>query len=308
VYNRQNEEPFVSVPRMALRALHSEALTFMLLREGSEQLLTALHDELVRKILETWNSRQGPRFDHYVPWMDMLPDGDVLIEHPALHAHYRPGALLTDHGQLRDIQDYLNGRREFIDEFTVNGLGVFRILTDDGTHLLEKQEHYEESHRILQSSDPFLASLFERLIHLVVPMDAGGDKLYLSSDLARGALFLSLPPGSAWTLALNLAHELGHQALMILNSADRLISDPRELVYSGVRKTERPALQSLHAAVALGYMILFSEGTKANQRQALEILPIHRRDLADTLSDISAKCELTPVGQEIFADLQALLT
>jgi HEXXH motif-containing protein len=73
-----------------------------------------------------------------------------------------------------------------------------------------------------------------------------------------GAIFTSVEyqfPYPDLSLNVSFAHELGHQALTIYQHSGDMLFGSDAWVYSGVRKTERPIVSALHAAVALAYMI-----------------------------------------------------
>lgn len=56
-------------------------------------------------------------------------------------------------------------------------------------------------------------------------------------------------------LATALIHETGHHALFIESARVRLINEPGKILYSPLRKENRPAIGVLHASVALYRMI-----------------------------------------------------
>lgn len=90
----------------------------------------------------------------------------------------------------------------------------------------------------------------------------------------KGAVFLSLPYDKTHRkieLALNIVHELGHQALMIYQDIDEIIPEGlQKHVYSAVRKTTRPAILSFHALVAIYYMIVFVKQSLKVQTNSFE--------------------------------------
>src|SRR5690606_27268990 len=95
---------------------------------------------------------------------------------------------------------------------------------------------------------------------------AGG--VGFSSIRSRGAIYLSVPKLEDFyylELAINLSHELGHQALMIYQGADSILNGDLEFpVYSAIRKTNRPAIMAFHAVTALSYMVLFISDLLSN--------------------------------------------
>jgi HEXXH motif-containing protein len=107
-----------------------------------------------------------------------------------------------------------------------------------------------------------------------------------------------------------MSHELGHQILHVYQSCDPLFeSDNFAPVYSGVRKTDRPAILSLHAAVALGFMITAFESFGSGgisisdpDKYVAGRLNELRTDLVHTLVSLR-KTRMTTLGRELVQEL-----
>lgn len=110
---------------------------------------------------------------------------------------------------------------------------------------------------------PELASLLRVTVRSFVPLTGANlrkDGSGKSCHWLKGAIFLSLPQDRRYSeleLALNIVHELGHQVLMIYQDADSIMTDLYKPVFSSIRKTERPAIMSFHALVAIYFMLFF---------------------------------------------------
>lgn len=136
-----------------------------------------------------------------------------------------------------------------------------------------------------------------------------------SNHHVRGAVFLSLPMNSdtsRFELALNLVHECGHQALMIYQcSDDILLEDLRTPVYSIIRKTERPAILSFHAAIATAFMLewlseaMHSISHLVPEELALLRFQMLKQDLELSLSSFVGR-RFTPFGQIMLEELRSL--
>jgi HEXXH motif-containing protein len=133
-----------------------------------------------------------------------------------------------------------------------------------------------------------------------------------SNHESIGAIYLSIPEVECSTLqlAINIAHEVGHQALMIFQTSDSIIV-PEQLsrnVYSCVRKVDRPAIQSFHALVALVYMRDFLKGINLQNKSKLEIDYI-KTELIDYECKLKAnvwdfkKISFTEIGSKIYSDI-----
>lgn len=137
----------------------------------------------------------------------------------------------------------------------------------------------------------------------------------LSSRKYRKGIFLSLPETSdisQFELALNLAHETGHQALMTYQEFDKIIKDSHDkLIYSVVRETKRPAILSFHAMVAVMFMLDFIVTFEKRLGNMVEenYLKTRKRDLqnqlAVALKDLRS-LDLTNVGEQILREALAL--
>ena len=242
--------------------------------------------------------------------MSCLPRPDEsMIDHPALSAHYQPGALVNSDEQLQEINDYL--RLPQADRIAFD---IFKNLDQDqAQHPIAQTtvedgitEIFAQAKQSVVESDPLFRNLFDLLVHVVIPLRAAESKMNESLDLARGAVFISFYlPLDEWEIKLGLAHEFGHQALMILNSADTLIrSDISAPVFSGVRLIDRPAVQSLHAATALAFMSLFSR--TQNDDIGRERTRALVTQLQKTLASLRKNCVMTEVGEGILEDYQRL--
>lgn len=281
----------------------------MILRAGA-YLLGELHDELAKKTLVLWNSRSPKNYDQYVPWMSCVPRADdMIVDHPALSDSHKSGALVYQTEQLRNINEYLQ-----LSQADRIAFDLFKNMkAEEAKHPIAKEvvdenvlEAFVSAKDAVIKSSPLFETLFDRLVHAVIPLRVSESQLNGSSDLARGAIFISFFASlNQWNLQLDLAHEFGHQALMILNSADPLIdSDIATPVYSGVRMTNRPAIQSLHAATALAFMILFTlEKTESVARQETVSMV---QELDRTIAALRKNCVMTELGNAILDDYQQL--
>jgi HEXXH motif-containing protein len=117
-------------------------------------------------------------------------------------------------------------------------------------------------------------------------------------------------------LAVDLAHELGHQALMLYQLTDKILATPHDApVYSSVRRTDRPAIFALHACVAAAYMIetciaierspVSSQAEQEFARNSISEIATHQRVGLDSLRKES---KFTQIGQLIFDELESQLT
>lgn len=194
----------------------------------------------------------------------------------------------------------------------------FRIVD---SHLSSKHsDAIQNSIGLLRDSSDSLAKRFDQLVLRVIPIEGRNGEMVrpmgsgMSVHWNLGCLFLCPPIHFAdqpLEFAVNLAHELGHQSLMIYQHSDNIIAgDVDRPVFSAIRRTHRPAILSFHAAVALGsmseFLISYLSGSSSLHRDYAA------RRLREISSDLSIaitsfkNVALTELGAEIKAELVAI--
>ncbi len=136
----------------------------------------------------------------------------------------------------------------------------------------------------------------------------------LSTHDYVGGIFSELPvpfPHEDIETAINLSHEIGHQALMVYQRCDRIIhGDLYTPVYSPIRETMRPAIMSIHANVASLYIVHFLEGLLSSKNLTLSQSNYASRRLVENKNKLSlgVSClsilNFTPVGKKIISELK----
>jgi HEXXH motif-containing protein len=282
----------------------------MILRTGSADLISDLSDELAAKTLQIWNSQYLGIFDHYVPWMCVLPTSSALSSNPTLHHRYEPGQLLTSASALSDLDIFLHHGEGITLErnLAMNLPASYSIAVDIEQRQPWANEKYQSAVSLVVTSHPYFNQAFQKLVQVTVPIYLGRRNVSMSSDLARGAVFIEFNElDTPWDIAVSMAHEFGHQALMVLNSVDPLInSDIDEPVFSGVRMTERPAIQSLHAAAALAFMLLFATSCKTGIPENLLFADSLQSQLKLNIVALESRCEFSELGQSVIDDFSAM--
>jgi HEXXH motif-containing protein len=130
----------------------------------------------------------------------------------------------------------------------------------------ESKKEYSRALSILNEVCPWQYELFKNIISQICPITHSGKERFdggASDYKLIGMIFTGVKPhpNHILSLAISLSHELGHNTFMLYQAGQYPVQeiDFKKEVYSGVRKKNRPALASLHACVALGYMISFCE-------------------------------------------------
>ena len=141
---------------------------------------------------------------------------------------------------------------------------------------------------------------------------AGTDYYFL------GLMFMSLRPKTKFIVyeqVFALAHELGHTVLYYLQAGKNPIAEDSfgEWIYSGIRKTKRPSYASLHAAMALGYMVVVSRALQEDETLSAEEHQFLSRKTDEFSSNLEMglkaipNIQLTDLGDMIVKELHSFL-
>lgn len=280
---------------------------------GHESLTTI--DSLVKAFRKSTLSRVPGEFKNYYPWMDAYEEHKntkLFVKHQVL------GPLLIDSFILNEIESVYREND--------NPLGLmlpeeksFRISRFVSDENLQK---YVDGFELFSSTGEYWRGLYSTLCQFIVPIYSTRQNVRtggvgFSSLRARGTIFLSLPSDvnlNQIHLAINLAHELGHQTLMIFQGADSILKgELTRPLYSVIRKTMRPAINSFHAVVAAAFMLKFVSDILLGNR----LLPAeriycenYRGELIECLSQGIETCnqlQFTPIGQKLLCECKDLL-
>lgn len=281
----------------------------MFATEESAQFVVALDEELKSKTIEAARFR-GFRPNRYTPWLCCLPDSDA-VDIDFLKSAESTQGIATSPEFLASLMSYLkspSGLRVSMLNHLPEETSVYYNAKVERPEL---EEVFQDVVRLVCRASPLFCLTLDNLVQVVVPLFTDGPRprFCFSSHEARSAIFLSIPPRSPTTrieLAFDLVHEMGHQALMRFQSADPLMtSDFDTPIFSGVRRTPRPAIHSYHAAAAIAYMLAFIEGGEGlleNTEEEVfleEQCSLLRTGLQNSLEQLNANCEFTTTGRRI---------
>jgi len=293
------------------------------LGSASVRRIAAIADRFRQLLLDEYRRERNVQECRYLPWMAVRSRRDALS--PLItRTCVLPNALrLVDNAHnLELLADALRDKEHAVAAIVPQDIGV-EVLTD--TSLLAGwAEKLQEAEATLNLVVPWMGALCRHILQFVVPirhqLDGHPKKRGFSTPLCYGAIFLTFEdriqsePWSVIELAIDLAHELGHHVLHTYQTADRIISsDLTAPVYSGIKRTTRPAIMSLHASMALAYMLI---AACCLQKRCLDRLMSARlskiiEDYATqqyhALSEIRAHCTFTALGKHILHDLQETL-
>lgn len=292
----------------------------LLVGQKAPETISALNTSLRSKTVSVASGLERRDFLRYVPWLCIRPVLPGNFEDPELmDIPLKKGALLNDEEVLERVSAFLNGQAKSIVDPIPADSGRrerFQVYTDIRATFPQSAALFRDGRSLLFRSSRLLSQMYNELIDTVVPLKRDC-QTGVSSHLARGALLIALFEGyEVFDLALELAHETGHQALMVLQSTDDLIASPHDQpIYSGVRKSLRPAIQCLHASAALAYMIRFSTDLRAANSDEICGRYIERAEaqirtdseaLEATLVELARSCEFTRLGSHLIAELATI--
>lgn len=227
---------------------------------GGAERLGHLSRRLFEKTVQARRAR-GDEVRSYLPWFSCDDFADQIRISTVMTSSDR---ILKEPSILRKMRRvYWGSKAQPLGGVSIpsKSMSIDVRATDRDLSTLER------AIELVRSTDESWSARFSSLVQAIIPLKGLGKNVReggvgFSTQFAKGAIFLSIPKQAnfrAVELSINLAHEMGHQALMVYQSADRIVSgDLAQPVYSGVRKTNRPAIQSFHALVALIYMVEYT--------------------------------------------------
>lgn len=268
------------------------------------QKIALLNDRFKSVCLDRINNEKTAVYHTYTPFMSLgegrehLPQ--ILLSQKTL--------LVKDNEYLKHLSDfYTPPASKYID-----GKNTVEFGFDNS-----KEDIFESSLNFFTSSNSFVVDIFQTIVKNIIPMktidsEVRKEGVGNSNRESIGALYLSAPTAEPrrLQLAINIAHEVGHQALMLYQTSDSIIKadELTRNVYSAVRKTERPAIQSFHALVALVYMRDFVASIDLSKLSDIEREFIETQNkrytewLKENICEFK-KINFTDIGEMIYSEL-----
>lgn len=274
--------------------------------------------------LEYVSEQFNVKFERYSPWMSYF---SAVAVNQVDHTNF--SFTRGTQELFQDTTIVLNDSKKLllINRHLTEPSGRIKLTEGDPEFSASIDHHFERksefSRRLdqglqaLKDSSPLISRYVESFFLQAVPvrplvahMNA---RCLFSSHLVKGAIFIHYPdfrnvPASID--AIDLFHEIGHQVLIYYLTADPLIAKGHDkLAFSGARGTLRPALRSLHSAVALTYMSVAAFSLKSASKNAEEIQQIekltgqYQHALKKNLDSLMEVVSLTPLGYSICEEM-----
>lgn len=269
-------------------------------------------DEKTRKMAEELDDRSYP---NYSPWLCIRPLlNEPILSEELINYKFTPGQLITDHRYLSCVNNFIYGQGKTIMEGMPVSPAEWPVMLDIEAHRPDAIAAFHEGRALIRSS-PFLEKLYPTLIKFVIPQDRSKPSGF-DSGLARGVVFRTFPRGRTGLLAgFQLAHAMGHQAAIYLQSADPLIepSNIQKLIHYEVRNDKRTAYHAIVSAIAISYMCILREaiyGIGSRPLIADDHIAGYGEDLSEALKkavrSIRQGASLTTIGAKILDELDEL--
>ena len=210
-----------------------------------------------------------------------------------------------NHIFLRNMRDYLESK-EFLSKVS-NELDAIAICAEPSSRQID---HIEGAISLLKEISPELYSVFTSLISMIVPI-----KYVKYSDRGSafscfdcfGSIFFNVEffqETDRIEVMLAIVHECAHHVLMLYQHCDPIIESTKDVpIYSPVRKTDRPAIQSFHAMFSLTYMIevitlALGSLSKSFNASLLSVkLSDYLENQVKTYDELLEKCDFTSFGE-----------
>lgn len=272
------------------------------------------------KSLKNANEKLGRSYQNFQAWMST----DIHLEHfskfnfsPVQKSFHLSGEELA----LRQ-KAFQMGKRSNIERVNPKQSAGMILLNKNDPEFEKFNKLAAETKSIISRCDFSWNARLHLLIHELLPftnrlfpntlLDNGSG---LSTLFYRHGVFLSTPVESevqTFEFCLNLAHEMGHQALMIYEQFDDIVKhDHTELCYSVIRRTERPVIQSFHALIATAYMVelIFCAENSLKEVCSSKYVKMRFEELRDNMRTALGEFDhinFTKFGKQIFLECKSL--
>lgn len=285
------------------------AVEHLIVGEAAPGTIGMLSQRLRRATLAAARAADKHHYAAYSPWLCVRPRiATSLVGETLIKARYRRHRIVTRQPYMHLVSEFL--ARHFAGELStlIGSSEDWALCQDVETERPDYVPTLDGIIDALRRRSPFFDAVFPSLIELIVPLREPRPRGW-SLQAARGVIFLGFPPGYSRTdLTLDVVHELGHQALGLIQSIDPIFtSDFMAPIYSEVRHVERPAIQSFHAAAAIAFMHRYLvDIDRPDHIHPDFTVPMHVA-LGRTIATLRAKATLTPIGGRLLDEFESLL-
>ena len=198
-----------------------------------------------------------------------------------------------------------------------------RVLTDIELRFSDAGQLVEDALAVLGDRNPWISNLLSKMMCWIIPIYHEKNGRPFRRGFSHidylGVLFTTFierrnqaPALRKLILAVDIAHELGHQVLMLYQLSDKIILSPLDApVYSSVRKATRPAILSLHACIAAAYMMEVCASTLAAPMASALEREFAKNSIYELsyhqevgLNSLEKACQFSIIGNRIMMELK----
>ncbi|WP_186645650.1 hypothetical protein [Fluviispira vulneris] len=280
-----------------------------------------LKSKLDNKQVEIVNQFSPIMHSEYQPWMCMQECYPYFINE---NDRFNETLVVNDLVLLNKIQDKFINTINCSDRvLKSNTYFYWQIETIDKDYIdkffCETQQVLEiiyKTHFLFEKYILLIINLIYPLKRTIAAKMTGAG---LSTHFFRGGVFLIPPEKSEFfeeEYAINIVHELAHQVYFLYQNADPIFkTESNLLVYSVIKKVERPIALSFHALVATYFMYIYSyyffknKNFKSNNKKIFIINK--NNDLKRNLEiglNVFKNIEFTELGELILQEMNSALS
>ncbi len=284
-------------------------MTALLIGPVIDDAVATLNQKLRANTTEFAQRQLGRIIPRYSPWLCFVPLTGAISPTLINFTPTRRGELALDEDFLATAADFLSREgRAAIDELP----GDAAVWLPNANNI---SAAFDGAAAVIQRSDDTVRNLYAEMVDYVVPLGGGRNRGY-SSHLCRGAIFRSLPADNdEYDVAIDIVHEVGHHVLMAWQSVDPILTSAHDApVFSQIRQTNRPAIQSFHAAVALAFMLYLAK-TQPNDPRMQAAAARRGRSYTNTLAHslslalqvVREECTFSEIGAVMMSEMEAVI-
>lgn len=285
--------------------------------EGSAFCLGLLHKQDAISIKRV-NEYLSSNFSEYSPWMSHINELDVMKELDSLK---KENDFILSSESLEKLNQVLSIEGHNLKRIHHDSNGKIGVCLKNQLNYSKDTNKLNECLVTLKDNNPeFYIRLKNYVSHIVLQTSSNDDYELrtdgtgLSSFNYRKGIFLSIPLSKYWEVEffLNLWHEVGHQGMITLQLVDKIINESHfKKIFSVIRKSERPAILSLHAVIACAFMVDFLVENKkwlislSSEEHIKNKIKENRDRLMDGIDKLS-KVKFTDLGEGVLKECMAL--
>lgn len=281
--------------------------TSIIVGNSANVLLSDLSEKLRLNTTRRASELDSTVYRTYQPWLCLRSLRKCNFAEALLQVPHSSSVPIADESHLLAIEQFLEENRDILKDHLPGNPDAWQIFTDVARTRPKMLIQFAELIEFVFKNSEFFASVYPALVSCLIPMRQRKPQ-GLSNVFMRGAIFLSFEEEySQISLALDLVHEMGHQALFLWQSVDPLMTSSwTEEVYSEIRREPRPAILCFHAAAALAYMWRFALDS-GNPDYIHDDFDISLdKVLRKAITSLRNGCDLTPLGSHLLNEFESL--